>query len=287
MNNPVAELGKGGYNEFKAGMGEELLARLQRKYSNTGCYHIMLRGNERKNIFLDDEDRLRFINILHKKQSEAELSYYAYCIMDNHVHLVLKDYINEISLIMKGIATSYAMYFNNKYQRVGHVFQDRFKSEAVEDERYLMSVIRYVHYNPIKANMVESPEHYLWSSYQWYMDPDEEEGKLVDAQYILGMIAENRDVAILEFRRFFMEKNNDQFLDEDEVSVCTLDEGETFLHNYLKKNWSGISKDKIRTNKDLRTEVIAALRTYTKLPVVKIASLLGVNRGIVVRVKPK
>ncbi len=263
------------------------MVRVQRRYSDTGCYHVMIRGNERKNIFIDDEDRLKFINILHKKQSEIELSFYAYCLMDNHVHLVLKDNKNEISLIMKGIATSYAMYFNNKYKRVGHVFQDRFKSEVIENEGYLMAVIRYVHHNPIKAKIVEGSEHYKWSSYQWYMDPDRPGAKLVDAEYILGILDENRTTAILGFRRFFMEKNDDKFLDEDDSSIRTLEEGESYLQKYIEKNLPGIDKNEIRTNKGLRTEVIAALRTYTGLPIVSIASLLGVNRGIVERVKLK
>lgn len=261
------------------------MARLQRKYSNTGCYHIMLRGNERKKIFLDDEDRSKFINILQRKQSETDLSFYAYCLMDNHVHLVLRENNNEISLIMKGIATSYAMYFNIKYRRVGHVFQDRFKSEAVEDEQYLMAVIRYVHYNPIKAFMVERPEDYRWSSYQWYLVPEVEEAEFMDAQYVLGTISENLALAIIEFKRFFMEKNDDAFLDEDESSIHTLEEGEAFLDKYIEKNWSGTNRDKIITDKNVRNEVIRNLRTHTKLPIVSIARLLGVNRGIVERVK--
>lgn len=261
------------------------MARLQRKYSNTGYYHVMLRGNERKKIFRDDEDRLKFISILKKKQSEIDLSFYAYCLMDNHIHLVLRENNNEISLIMKGIATSYAMYFNIKYGRVGHVFQDRFKSEAVEDERYLMAVIRYVHFNPIKACMVERPEDYRWSSYQWYIKPEVEEAKFMDAKYILEIISENQEVAIKEFERFFMEKNDDVFLDDDESSIRTLEEGEAYLDKYMQENWSGINRDKVITDKSTRNELIRNLRTHTKLSIINIARLLGVNRGIVEKIK--
>lgn len=90
---------------------------------------------------MDDGDRKRFLDILLKKKTETQLSIYAYCLMNNHIYLVIRDYQNEILTIMKGIATSYTMLFNVKYTRVGHVFQDRFKSESVEDERYLMLVI--------------------------------------------------------------------------------------------------------------------------------------------------
>ncbi|MDD3364715.1 MAG: transposase [Syntrophomonas sp.] len=263
------------------------MARLQREYSTTGFYHIMLRGNERKKIFWDDEDRQRFIEILQKKESEKELLIYAYCLMDNHVHLVLRDDKNEISIIMKGIATSYAMFFNNRYCRVGHVFQDRFKSEAIEDERYLMAAIRYIHNNPIKAGLVETPEQYKWSSYHCYIVPNQTEETIVDAAYILGMISDNQKRAIIEFQRFSMETNDYDFMDEDEGVVRTLKEGESYLEQYMKKNWPGVNQDEIRKNKSIMKKVIADLRTNTKLPIVKIANLLGVNRGVVERITTK
>ena len=261
------------------------MARLQRKYSNTGYYHIMLRGNERKKVFLDDEDRLKFIEIIHKKKTATNMLLSAYCLMDNHVHLVMRDDKNEISIIMKGIATSYAMFFNNKYGRVGHLFQDRFKSEVIEDERYLMAVIRYVHNNPVKACIVNNPEQYKWSSYECYITTDQTE-TIVDADYILGMISENKKTAIAEFKRFSTEKNDCQFMDLDDMSICTLEDGEAYLGKYINKNWPGVDKAKLRKNKTIMNELIEYLRTNTNLSIVKIASLLGVNRGMVERQRP-
>ena len=176
------------------------MGRVQRRYSASGCYHIMLRGNERKKIFLDDGDHQRFLDILLKKKTETQLLIYAYCLMDNHIHLVLRDDQNELSTIMKGIATSYAMFFNVKYNRVGHVFQDRFKSEPIENERYLMSAIRYVHNNPVKAKIVAKPDQYEWSSYRSYVSP--EEITIAEVRYILGMIGGNLNEAIQELKRF-------------------------------------------------------------------------------------
>jgi putative transposase len=125
--------------------------RYPRQYSKTGIYHIMLRGNERKDIFIDEEDKGKFIKIIFKKKADEAFKLYAYCLMDNHLHLVIKEQKETISQIIKKIATSYAYYFNHKYKRVGHLFQDRYKSETIEDEAYLLSVIRYVHNNPEKA----------------------------------------------------------------------------------------------------------------------------------------
>ena len=108
----------------------------------------MLRGNERKDIFIDEEDKKKFIKTVIQKKADKAFKLYAYCIMNNHLHLVIQEQKEPISRIIKKIATSYAYYFNAKYKRVGHLFQDRYKSETIEDEPYLLSVIRCVHNNP-------------------------------------------------------------------------------------------------------------------------------------------
>lgn len=261
------------------------MARVQRAYSSSGCYHIMVRGNERKKIFLDDGDRQRFLATLLKKKTETGLAVYAYCIMDNHIHLVVRDDHNEISTIMKGIATSYAMFFNGKYNRVGHVFQDRFKSECVEDERYLMSVIRYVHNNPVQANIVEKLGDYEWSSYRSYMSPDAT--TIADVRYILGMIGENLNQAIKEFKRFSNEKDEAEYMDLDDEMIKTLEDARIYLDRYLARNWPEIDREAIDQDKVVRNHVIRELRTNTGLTIRKIAELLGLNRRVVERVVSK
>ena len=201
--------------------------------------------------------------------------------MDNHIHLVLSDPKNEISMIMKGIATSYAMFFNMKYSRVGHVFQDRFRSEAVDDERYLMAVIRYVHNNPIKAGMVEKPDQYKWSSYDSYMRP--EKSKLVEAAYILGKHAQDVKKAIEEFKSFSTEEDDTKFLEENNTLIRTLTEGREYIDKYLEKEWPGLSKETILAEKGNRDKVINELRSNTGLSIRKIAELLDIHRRVVER----
>lgn len=261
------------------------MGRVQRRYSASGCYHIMLRGNERKKIFLDDGDHQRFLDILLKKKTETQLLIYAYCLMDNHIHLVLRDDQNELSTIMKGIATSYAMFFNVKYNRVGHVFQDCFKSEPIEDERYLMSAIRYVHNNPVKAKIVAKPDQYEWSSYRSYVSP--EEITIAEVRYILGMIGGNLNEAIQEFKRFSNERDEANHIDEDEEMIKTLEDGRIYLEEYLAKKWPGAAREAINEDRVMRNEVIQELRSNTDLSIRKIAELLGVNRGVVERLVSK
>lgn len=146
------------------------MPRQRREISKTSVYHIMMRGNEKKDIFIDEEDKMKFIDILIEKKQDEAYYLYAYCLMNNHVHLIIKEGKDELSRIMKRINISYAHYFNDKYDRVGHIFQDRFRSEAIESEAYLLSAIRYIHMNPVKANVVKETSQYSWSSYNLYID---------------------------------------------------------------------------------------------------------------------
>lgn len=129
----------------------------------------MLRGNDKRTIFIDNEDRKRFISTLFEKAAEENIRIYAYCLMSNHVHLLLHEKDANIARLMKRINVSFVYYFNKKYKRVGHLFQDRFKSEIVDNDNYLLAAVRYIHNNPAKAGMVSLPEKYLWSSYNDYI----------------------------------------------------------------------------------------------------------------------
>lgn len=178
------------------------MARLPRIHSASAVYHIMLRGNEKHAIFLDDEDRIRFLDTLKIKKEENKFELYAYCLMDNHVHLLLNEKDSPIARIMKCINVSYAIYFNKKYNRVGHLFQDRFRSEAIDQDSYLLSAARYIHNNPVKAGIIESPEKYKWSSYISYCN-GRNISDLVDTHFLLEMYSKNPDRVVKEFCKVY------------------------------------------------------------------------------------
>ena len=153
------------------------MARQIRKKSGTGIYHVMLRGINRQDIFEDDEDYLQMVSIL-RGQSERydekglRLSsfciFYAYCLMSNHLHLLIQEREDSVSNIVKRIGVTYAHYFNKKYERNGHLFQDRFRSEPVDNIEYFVTLLRYIHQNPLKAGIVENINAYPWSSWTEY-----------------------------------------------------------------------------------------------------------------------
>lgn len=132
-------------------------------------YHITSRGNERKEIFLDEEDRLKFLAILEDYHDRYGILIHSYVLMDNHYHLILETPKGNLVQVMQGINGGYTGYFNRRYKRFGHLFQGRYKGILVDKDNYLVGLSRYVHLNPVRALMVNRPEEYKWSSYPGYI----------------------------------------------------------------------------------------------------------------------
>ena len=145
------------------------MPRLPRQNSDSGIYHIMLRGINQQTIFEDDEDYFKFVETLENYKAISGYKLFAYCLMSNHIHILIKVEKEDLDLIMKRIAGRYVYWYNWKYYRKGHLFQDRFKSEPIEDDSYFLTVLRYIHQNPVKAGIVKSIDDYLFSSYNNYL----------------------------------------------------------------------------------------------------------------------
>lgn len=161
------------------------MPRAARKKSESGIYHVMLRGINQQQIFEDEEDYEKYLQIIYDCKRISEFEVYAYCIMGNHVHLLLREGKESLEQVFKRIGGRFVYWYNIKYQRIGHLFQDRFKSEPVETDVYLLTVLRYIHQNPIKAGLCNHLKDYKYSSYSEYM------GKpyVIDSQRIFALIS--------------------------------------------------------------------------------------------------
>ena len=144
------------------------MARTAREKSESNIYHVMLRGINRQQIFLDEADNRRFLEVLRQCREMSKYRLFAYCLMGNHVHLLLRADGEPLERVMKRIGTRFAVWYNTKHDRVGHLFQDRYRSEAVHDEAYFLTVLRYILNNPVKAGLCGRSTEYPWSSARDY-----------------------------------------------------------------------------------------------------------------------
>ncbi len=142
------------------------MPRIARQKSKSGIYHIMLRGTNRQEIFHEDEDNIRLLETLDRYREKNKVKVYGWCLMGNHAHLLIEEENDDLSIIIKRINISYAWFYNWKYNTIGHLFQDRYRSENIEDNQYIMTVLRYIHQNPVKAGMAKKAGEWKWRSYQ-------------------------------------------------------------------------------------------------------------------------
>jgi len=160
------------------------MARRPRKQSKAKIYHVVQRGVEQRDVFLDDKDRRVFLGLLGKKLTAYECLLFAWCLMDNHFHLAIKADLERMAQLMHDVQSSYARYFNSRYGRVGHLFQGRYWSGAIDSDEQLMCVIRYIHRNPVEAGICDACGGYEWSSYSEYMGRQH----LTSTRFVIGIL---------------------------------------------------------------------------------------------------
>lgn len=166
-------------------------------------YHIIARGNKREDIFLDQGDRIRFINKLSEYKKRYDFILYAYTLMNNHFHLLLETNDVPASRIMQGIIQAHTQYYNLKYDKVGHVFQGRYKAILCDRDNYLLNLVRYIHLNPVRAGLVTNPADYKWTSHRIFLGVEKSE--LVDKDFVLSQFSNSRAKAVRLYEEFVIE----------------------------------------------------------------------------------
>ncbi len=190
------------------------MSRTAREYTETGVYHVMFRGANKQDIFMAKRDYEKFLEILLKLKEKKDFELYAYCLMTNHVHLVIKEKVlRDISDIMKRLIGEYTQWFNYKYERTGSLSENRYKSRVVDNNEYLMHLVRYIHQNPVKSGLSEI-ESYPWSSYSAYL----KEQDFVNTEILFEMLPKHsyeefhKENESNEFELYYHTKTNDEDL---------------------------------------------------------------------------
>jgi putative transposase len=246
------------------------MPRQARRKSESGIYHVMLRGINQQLIFEDAEDNQKFLEILKECKAVSECKIFAYCLMGNHIHLLMKVEKEGLEQIFKRIGGRYVYWYNGKYRRAGHLFQDRFKSEPVENDEYFLTVMRYIHQNPIKANMVKAVADYSLSSYSEFINLKDDQ--LVDTDFVFKMISKD------EFVRFHNEVSSDKCLEMEENKFRVTDEQakEIILKIAKCHNASEFQELEIKT-RDIKIKMLKE----KNLSIRQISRLTGMSFGVV------
>lgn len=213
------------------------MPRAPRIWFPGAIYHIIQRGNDQQNIFRKDGDRIWFLKTVKKVKKEMLFKVFLYVLMDNHYHMTIEASGNHISEIMHSINSTYAIRFNKKYKRKGHLFQGRFKGILVDRDTYLLELSRYIHLNPVKAGVVNNPEDYKWSSYGYYIG--KEKDSLVDTELVLSQFQSAFKDEHKIYEDFVNEKLRQAIEEEDWLRIHIRRQrflgGKNFIKMILKK----------------------------------------------------
>ncbi|MCX5647448.1 MAG: transposase [Phycisphaerae bacterium] len=266
------------------------MVRPQRIEYEGAVYHVTARGNERRALFVDEGDRERFVRVLGESVESFEIRLYLFCLMTNHIHLVLETPRANLGRFMHRLQTAYTVYFNHRHERHGHLLQGRYGACLVERDAYLLRLSRYVHLNPVFTKAVRSRplrerltflRQYRWSSYRSYIGKDRRLA-WVDYAPILATVGSRAGGKAETYRRFVeagIDRIDAAFLEEAQASrLCLGSEGFRARIRALYENL---------LQKRPRTEDIAFRRTGTRLPIEQILQAvcqgLGIERASLLR----
>jgi len=176
------------------------MARKTRAEVEGGLYHVITRGNNRRRVFDSSADYEKFLSLLAVQKLRLPFFLYAYCLMSNHVHLLIERQADPIGRIMHRVLTGYSQYYNRRHIRVGHLLQGRHKAILCQSDQYLSELVRYIHLNPVRAGMVEKPEQYKYSGHRAYLGL--ERPGVVDVDPVLRHFGVKKTVARERYAQF-------------------------------------------------------------------------------------
>lgn len=247
----------------------------RRRQCESQIYHVMARGVGRMLLFEDDVDRSRYLSFLDDALSRHDLDALAWCLMDNHIHLLVRGQLERVAKVMQLAGRSYALYFNRRHDHVGHLFQGRYASKPIEGNEHLLTVVRYIHQNPIESGASESC-HYSWSSYGAYLGLPHCASRRFDETAVLGLLG-----SVAEFRRFH-ELPGSSFVATARhrpTSSMSMEAATAVLRGVLGE--AGIGEVPLH-DKAARDAIIVELRARG-LSIRQVERLTGIGRGIVSR----
>lgn len=245
----------------------KFISRKIRKNVTTSIFHIMVQGINKEYIFNQEIYIKKYLKFLKENQKQTNLKIIAYCIMTNHAHLLIKaENIQELSKFMQKVNSSYARYYNYMEKRVGYVFRDRFKSQAIMSEKQYYNCIRYIHLNPVKAKIVEKQEDYKYSSYIIYQKRLKKKEKTESEKSELNYICNNNE----EIKENFIEVKNDEDINN-------------MIEEFIKTKKLKITE--IFENREILKKLIKYLKKEKGIKYTEIMEKFGITKGTMENLK--
>lgn len=253
-----------------------IIPRSPRKKSNTNVYHVIIRGINRQDIFYETQDFRKFLKEIKRTKETYKYELYAYVLMPNHIHFVIHDINGNLSVVMQSLTVRYSYYFNKKYKRTGHLFENRFKSKIIEHEPYLKNVLRYIHNNPENAGINEK---YEWNSYYEYVSNN---NKVTDKKIIMNLFQDS----IENFKTFHKNYIKNQDIDKDYEMIAKLEDEEAIeiIKEILKEENLIKIQNYEKDRKKLAIKKIVKIEGITK---VQISRILGISLATIKRLEKK
>ena len=252
------------------------MPRCARIKTSTKIYHIINRGINKQDIFLDKQDFRKYIKEVENTKEKYGYEIYAYALMNDHVHFVIYDKSENISTAIQSLNIRYTEYFNKKYERTGHLFENRYKSYAINDEEYLKNVVRYIHKNPENAGL----KPYEWTSYYEYF----KKTKLINPTIVLNFFGCDYNQSInnyIEFHNNYI-KNQDIGKNYEMITKITDDEAIQIIKNILKED------NLLKVQNYIKEEKYNAIHKIVKIDGItkqQISRIIGVNRKTIGRIE--
>lgn len=255
------------WGKFQINKEEFAIARKARKDLNTPFLHIMVQGLNKEYIFNEENEIKKYLSLLSKNIQNLNVMIVSYCIMNNHAHILLySEDVKEVSKLMRKVNTTYAIYYNEKHNRCGYVFRNRYKSEEIFTQSHLISCINYIHNNPVKAKMCELKKDYKYSSYNDYT----QKTGFINDELIKKCFENNglnyQDILKKDYECYkFIE-------DYDEIEEF---EKKEIIENFIKEN--NISFNELQYNKIYLKKIVEILYLDYNVMQKEIAELLEIN----------
>ena len=244
--------------------------------------HCIIRGIDKHDIFFDDKDRIKFIKLLSQYKDKYDIKIGTYALMPNHVHLVVLGKDKNISKFFQSILISYSFYFNKKYERVGHLFENRYKNKVINTYSYMKNVVKYIHYNPEKAGISKFMD-YKWSGYKEFF----KKSTLIDKNMILLYYNEDVNQALKEFKQEHFQDINryyEDFAEFEMVNRLTDEQVKIIIDNRIERI-SGKKHDIF--DKTVKESIIKEVLKIKGVSVNQISRVTGINRRLLAKMKDK